>query len=124
MTALYENSFPKIEAKTADYQLEPEDHGTIFTNRGASGTVAFTLPSSLDINDGWRARFFVVADQSMRIAGAAGSLVTFNDTSADDVEFETSSEQVGGGAEVVFDGTQFLVFLMTEETQTVTVASA
>ena len=125
MTALYANSFENIVAKTAAYQVKIEDHGTIFTTRGASsGTIIFTLPATADLQSGWRVKFYAVGAACMSVASsAADAIVAFNDADADAVTFVTGSEIIGAGVEMVFDGTQFLAFLNTEETQTMTVTT-
>ena len=124
MTAIYANSFPAIAAKTANYQVLPEDHGAILTTRGASsGTITFTLPAVANLQAGWRARFFAVGAAGMKVACEADKMITFNDADADAILFSTSSEIIGAGCEVVFDGTSFLVFLNVEETQTMVVTS-
>ena len=125
MTALYRNSFETAVAKTSDYQLVVEDHGKIFTTRGASsGTITFTLPATADLQMGWRAKFFAVGAAAIKVASAAAdAIVTFNDADADAILFATTSEIIGAGCEMYFDGTQFLCFLNSEETQTLTVTT-
>lgn len=34
-----------VEAKTANYTIKPEETGRLFTNRGSSAGIAFTLPA-------------------------------------------------------------------------------
>lgn len=34
----------KVAAKTASYTINPAEAGTLYTNRGAAGSVTFTLP--------------------------------------------------------------------------------
>jgi hypothetical protein len=114
---------PIVEAKTANYTLDNGDWGKIFTNRGAGGAVTFTLPAVAGAPSGAYAHFFVVADQTVTIAGTAGEVVTFNDPTANSVAFSTSSEKVGAGVYALCDGTSWLLFLNTEETQTTTVAT-
>ena len=114
---------PNISAKTANYTLTQSDWGCIFTNRGATGAITFTLPAVSGTPAGAYATFFVVADQTVTVAGTAGELVTFNDAAANSVAFSTASEKIGAGVTVVCDGTSWLVMPMTEETQTMTVAT-
>ena len=113
-----------IEAKTAAYTLTGKDYGKIFTNRGATGAVTFTLPTPEDRLSGVTATFFVVADQTVTVTGPDEKLTTFNDATADSVAFSTSGEKVGGCFECVWDGTTWLVRINAEETQTLTVTSA
>lgn len=119
------NLYHKIEAKTASYQIKPGDIGKVFTNRGASGAVTFTLPPVADLTVGWSCRFFVAANQSFVIAssGSADNITTFNDLTADSITINTSAERIGFGSEFVWDGTGWLAFnMLGAETQTPTIA--
>lgn len=113
----------RVQAKTADYTVVAADNGKMFTTRGAAGTVIFTLPAVTSAFTGHRNWFVNLAAQTMTISGTAGELVTFNDLAANTVSLQTGSELIGGGFMVVCDGTSWLVLPMTEETQTVTVAT-
>lgn len=112
-----------VVAKTADYTVLTGDHGTLFTNRGATGAVNFTLPATAA--KGLRFGFFVVANQNLVVtAGTADTMVAFNDAAADSVAYQTSSEKVGGMFEVIGDGTGWLVLpRLGQDSQTVTVAT-
>jgi len=97
-----------IQAVTADRTLTNYESGSWFTNRGASGTVIFTLPASPKVGIWYT--FSVVADQTITVAGAAGELVVaFNNATADSVGFATASGKIGGAYRVMFDGTSWLV---------------
>lgn len=122
---LHKNLYSNIEAKTASYTIVPGDIGKLFTNRGASGAVTFTLPVVANLTSGWWCEFFVVANQSFVIAsnGSADDIVTFNDAGADSVTINTSAERIGFGARYVWDGTGWLAFHnLGAETQTPTIA--
>lgn len=122
---LARNLYSQIVAKTADYQIVPGDIGKLFTNRGASGAVVFTLPVVADLTAGWWCEFFVAANQSFAIAssGSADNITTFNDATADSVTINTSGERIGFGARYVWDGTGWLAFHnLGAETQTPTIA--
>jgi hypothetical protein len=112
-----------VNAKTADYTLTNTDWGAVFTNRGAAGAVTFTLPPVASTPAGAYAEFFVVTDQTVTIAGTAGELTTFNDAAANSVAFSTSAEKLGAAIKAFCDGTKWLIFIQTEETATVTVAT-
>lgn len=114
-----------IEAKTANYSVTAADCGKTFTNRGATGAVNFTLPATAEIEAGWWARFFVVADQNVTVTSAtADTMSVFNDATADSIAFSTVAERIGGGIEVVWDGTSWLTFVsLGAETQTPTIAT-
>lgn len=115
--------FRNVVAKTANYTVLTTDHGTLFTNRGATGAVNFTLPATA--YKGLRFAFYVVADQNVTVtAGTADTMVAFNDAAADSVAFSTSAEKVGGMIEVIGDGTGWLVMpRLGQDSQTVTVAT-
>lgn len=114
----------KVVAKTADYTVTASDMGKIFTTRGATGAVTFTLPAASTQLQGAVVEFYNVADQNMTVAGADEELVAFNDLTADSIAYSTSSEKIGGGFRAVCDGTSWIVVPLATETQTVTVASA
>jgi hypothetical protein len=115
----------RVVAKTADYTVTAEDNNTIFTTRGASGTVTFTLPT---IARGLRYRFFNEADQNMVVASVvADTMVTFADLAADSIAFSTTSEKIGGAIEVIANdnASKWLVFVnLGAETQTPTIVTA
>jgi hypothetical protein len=101
------------------------DAGKTFCNVGASGAVTFTLPAAANCTPGDDFLFLSCADQNFAVAAAnAGELITFNDVAANSVTLSTSSEKAGGAVLVTcVSGSKFHVALMTEETQTVTVAT-
>jgi len=113
----------KVEAKTTAYSITSADWGKLFTNRGASGSVTFTLPAVAAAESGFYVDFFVVADQDVVIASTADQMITFNDVDANAITFSTSSEKVGAAATLICDGTSWLAILHTEETQTTTVTT-
>lgn len=114
----------RVEAKTADYTVVvPGDNGKVFTTRGAAGAIIFTLPAITAGSEGFRCWFYNVAGQNMTVQGTAGELVTFNDAGANSVAFSTSSELIGACVMAVSDGTSWLIMVMAEETQTMTVAT-
>lgn len=98
----------QIVAKTADYTVTGADSNTLFTNRGASGTVNFTLPATPA--QGLRFGFHVVANQTVTLtSGTADTLIVLNDATADTVSLATTSLKIGGHLEVIGDGTGWLV---------------
>jgi hypothetical protein len=97
-----------VVARTSNYTVKESDNGTLFTNRGASGGVNFTLPAVS--KRGLRYGFFVVADQDVTItAGTADTLIVFNDAAADSIAVTGSGNRVGAFFEVIGDGTGWLV---------------
>ena len=109
---LSKNLYEQIEAKTADYQVKPEDIGKVFTNRGAVASVTLTLPPVADITAGWNCFVFVVANVAVVIAshGSADNIVGLNDAGADTLTIDTSAERIGFGVKMVWDGTGWLSF--------------
>ena len=112
-----------VVAKTANYTVTTDDTDTLFTNRGATGAVTFTLPATA--RKGLRFGFFVVADQNVIVAaGTADTMVCFNDPTADSIAFSTSSEKVGAFIEIIGDGTGWLTLVhLGAESQTPTIAT-
>lgn len=111
-------------AKTAAYTITAADSGKVLTNRGAGGSVTFTLPTVAAGFDGVDVLIVAVADQAVVVsAQTAGQIAAFNDATANSVALQTSSEIIGGGFRCICDGTSWLVLPMTEETQTVTVTT-
>lgn len=109
-------------AKTADYQVLARDNGTPFTNRGATGSVTFTLPK---IAANYRFLFRVVADQAVTVASKEGSnVVAMNNAAASSVAFSTGGQQIGGCVVVQSsqDGTLWYVENASAGTNTITVA--
>jgi hypothetical protein len=108
----------KVVAKTAAYTVLAADSGTIFTTRGATAAVTFTLPTTA--TTGLTYFFFNVVDLDMTVAsGTADTVVTKNDAAADSVAFSTTSLKIGGALMVVGDGTGWLAFALSTNTATV-----
>lgn len=102
----------RVVAKTADYTINPtaDKPGTVFTNRGATGAVTFTLPPATPANTGWWYRFRGVADQTITIASSVvDTLLAFNDAAADSVAMSTGGQKIGGEMEAFCDGTTWAV---------------
>lgn len=103
--ALYGAWANNVVAKTSAYQVLHSDCGTLFTNRGAGGSVTFTLPASPPA--GWWCEFFTVAAQAIVIASSpVDTLVVHADATADTV---TTAATIGQHFRVVADGTGILV---------------
>lgn len=113
----------QVVAKTAAYTITRDDHGKIFTNRGAAGAVTFTLPA-VSGNDGMEVLVMAVANQAITVAGTAGELVAFNDAAANSIAFSTAGEIIGSGVRCVCDGTSWLIMpILGSETATPTIAT-
>lgn len=110
-----------VVVKTSSYTLTPSDFGSVFTTRGATTTVTFTLPTAGDTNKGDWVLFISVADQHMTVAGDSNGLVVFNDLTADNIGYGTASELIGGAFLAISDGTSWIVLPIGTETQSLAV---
>lgn len=111
-------------AKTASYTLVGSDLNKIFSTTGAAGAVTFTLPAPATELAGAWVLFVNAVDQDMTIAAATvDTLIAFNDLTADSVAFSTSSEKIAGMILAICNGTKWIVAPLSEETQTLTVAT-
>jgi len=109
----------KVAVKTSSYTITTDDFGTIFTTRGATEEVEFTLPSAASTNKGEWVLFVNAANQNMAVSGAEAGLVAFNSLIADNVSLRTDNERIGGAFFAVSDGTSWIVLALTMETQTI-----
>lgn len=101
-------SWQRVVTKTANYTVQESDNNTLFTTRGATAAVEFTLP--VTSRRGLRFGFYNAADQNMKVtAGTPDTLVVFNDIAADSISYETANARIGGFLEVIGDGTGWLV---------------
>lgn len=117
--------FARVVAKTADYTVTAarDSNGTVFTNRGASGTVIFTLPPPSSVYAGWNYDFRAYADQTITVkTTTADTLVALNDIAADSVSAQTGSAIIGAFIQAFCDGTSWFVNVLSVGT-TQTVAS-
>lgn len=111
-----------VEAKTASYTVLPSDSGKMFTNRGASGSITLTLPTSGSYLNGWSIDVFVIASQTIVIATAtADTLAAHNDLAYDSVTLPATP---GQHARVFHDGTQFCVIPNPTAATTATAVTA
>lgn len=113
-----------VLAKTANYTVVASESGTLYTNRGATGTVTFTLPAVDSTWAGVYYYFICAAAQRMDLSAAtAGQMVSFNDVACNTLSWQTASEILGGGFLVICDGTSWLIFPIGEETQSLTITT-
>lgn len=119
-----ERSARSLEASAATKVLATSDLNKIWTTRGATGAVTFTLPAAATGLSGHWVEVYNVANQNLVMAGQDEELVVFNDLTADSISFATTNEKIGGGFRAVCDGTSWIVVPLATETQTVTIASA
>lgn len=105
--------YAAVRAKTADYTIVTgtDPSFTLFTNRGASGAVIFTLPAPAASIAGTIYDFLGIADQNLSVKTAtADTLIALNDVAADSVAASTSSQKIGASLRAVCDGTSWIVF--------------
>ena len=106
-------------AKTANYTVgtvATDTFGTVFTNRGASGAVTFTLPSP---SSGAYYFFAGVADQNITITAGSAIAVSVNNAACTSIAFSTSSQKIGSFAVAIADGTSWLLINIGTNTATV-----
>lgn len=113
------------EAKATAYTITAADSGKVLTNRGAAGSVTFTLPTVAAAFDGVDVIIAtVVAAQNVVVAAqTAGQIITFNDAAANSVALQTANEIIGGALRCICDGTSWLVLPMLYEAQTVSIVT-
>ena len=102
----------KIVAKTAAYTITAEESGTLFTNRGATAAITFTLPSVTGLPIGANYSFYGVSATGFTVAsnGSLDNIVALNDAAADTLTAATTSLIIGAAMSVVWDGTSWLSF--------------
>lgn len=105
-----ENYQPVIKAKTSDYTVTAEESGVIFTNRGASSAVTFTLPAVTNLPIGVHYDFYGVSASGFAVAsnGSQDNIVTLNDAGADSITCTSTSKIIGASISVIWDGTSWL----------------
>jgi hypothetical protein len=96
-----------VAAKTGNYTLVATDCGTLFTNRGAGGSVTFTLPVTSASLTGFWAEFATVAAQAIVVASnPTDNLIVHADATADTL---TTAGTIGQHIRVICDGTGWIV---------------
>jgi hypothetical protein len=110
-------------SKTADYTVSVgvDQAGTIFTNRGATGAVVFTLPTiAQGQHIGLFYEFEVRADQSITVAvPTVDTAIAFNDAAADSIALSTASQKLGGLIRASWDGYAWMLLNLSNNTLTV-----
>lgn len=106
-------------AKTANYTVgtvATDVVGTVFTNRGAAGSVTFTLPSP---TAGAYYFFAGIVAQNLVITAGSAIAVTVNNAAATSITYSTASQQIGSFAVAIADGTSWLLVNLSNNTATV-----
>jgi len=102
-----------VSAKTGNYTIADGDSGKLFTTRGATGAVTFTLPAQTAVPTGFYVDIVILADENVTIATAtADTLAAFNDLTADSVAWTTSGQQIAQAVRCVADGTGWILLHM------------
>lgn len=108
-TRLEQRTFAKLASFTIVYPFFVP--GTVFTNRGATGSVTATLPAANQALMGCWYEFQLHADQSFIVAApTANTLVTLGDATADNVGFQVANKKIGRRIRVFCDGTSWFAF--------------
>lgn len=104
--------YARVQAKTAAYTVLASEFGTVFTNRGCTAAVAFTLPAVTSLPTGWWAIFYSVDNDGISVAsnGSSDNITAKNDATADSITMTTNSLAIGAGLLVIWDGTSWLTF--------------
>jgi hypothetical protein len=100
-----------ITPKTGNYTIVTGTNpsGTIFTNRGAAGTITFTLPAPSQSIAGTFYEFVTVVAQIITVATAtADTLITDNDAAADSL---STTARIGVKLRLECDGTSWIATL-------------
>lgn len=100
-----------VVAKTASYTINPavDKPGTLFTNRGASGAVTFSLPTANQALAGWEFFFKAHAAQNLLVNAVSGGIVTLNNAAATSLAAQTGSQIIGAEIHALCDGTSWFV---------------
>lgn len=106
---------PAYTAKTANYTVDTtvDPCGTVFTNRGAAGTITITLPAASQALRGYFYDFLTVVAQIMTVQpGGAGLdlLITDNDATADSL---STAARIGTRLRFECDGTSWIATLQS-----------
>ena len=97
-----------VLAKTANHTITADEakSGTIFTNRGASGTVAFTLPAASSALEGAKILLVSLVAQVISVeTPVADTLITMGNAEADKLAAPGS---IGAEIECWCDGTSWI----------------
>lgn len=106
-----QNFQPPIKAKTTAYTCTVEESGVIFTTRGATVAVNFTLPLNGTCPIGTNFTFYGVSAYGFTVtSNPADTITTLNDADADTITCTTTSKMIGAAVRVIWDGTRWLAF--------------
>jgi hypothetical protein len=92
----------RIVGKSASYTVNviADKPGTVFTNKGATGAITFTLPTPTRAILGWWYRFKGVVNQNIVVAApTVDTALALNDLAADSLALSTTNEKLGAEIE-------------------------
>jgi hypothetical protein len=103
---------PLIVAKTVAYTVLASESGKIFTTRGATVAVTFTLPPVTNLPIGVEYTFYGVSAYGFVVAsnGSLDNIIGWNDAASDTITVTTTSLIIGASLRVMWDGTSWLAF--------------
>lgn len=110
------NFKPRVIPKTTSYSLNParpDSSGTMFTNRGATGAVTFTLPAPSAPMAGLNYRFISCVAQNLIVSAGTGKAVALGNATAASL----AANSIGSVIAARCDGTSWV---LTGETVGVT----
>jgi hypothetical protein len=101
---------PAIVAKVAAYTVTAAESGTLFTTRGATVAVTFTLPAVTGLPIGTNYSFYGVSAYGFTVAsnGSLDNINALNDAAADSLTATSTSLIIGAHVRVIWDGTSWL----------------
>lgn len=109
--------YPRLLAKIANFTIDPTvtKIGTLFTNKGATGAVTFTLPQLSGAAggtwDGYWLEFIGEADQTITVACTAGKAICFNNAAATSLAMSTGGQKIGGRIKAIWNAASAKWFL-------------
>lgn len=104
-----QKNLKKVMAKTAAYTLTLEDNGAIITNKGASGSVTVTAPTSV-VPVGYHVFLAAMADQALVFDPKPDTAKVYIKGAAQTAGYYFSVTDIGDFAQLVWDGTDWLAF--------------
>lgn len=106
-TNILQSGLKKVMAKTAAYTIKLEDNGAIITNKGASGSVTLTAPTSV-VPVGFHIKMAVMADQAFVFDPKPDTAKVYIKGAGQTAGMYLSMTDIGDFAELVWDGTDWL----------------
>ena len=107
MKNVLQTNLKKIMAKTAAYTIKLEDCGAVISNKGATGSVTLTAPTSV-VPVGFNFKMAVMADQAFLFDPKPNTASVYIKGAAQTAGKYVSMTDIGDFAEFVWDGTDWL----------------